>query len=235
MSGGQLGWPWGHPEGDLRSAGGSTINLGDWSISSRQIFGHRKSGQATVVRGAGRGTRRCGFSDTNQVLWCRKRVQGGPPGLYTDPGPGPYQPGRAEPTSTAALALTGGSKASPGAQPTHPDSQDRSFPDRRRSLLRVPVRLILLGAQAGASGSPSLLRPGMAPLCCESPEPRDRAHVRPLACPWPQNGFRMSPGAGWGCWGGVPPPSTDLNKDTRSQPGPPPCPDKGRPYRNRGS
>lgn len=96
VSGGQLGWPWGHPEGDLRSAGGSTINLGDWSISSRQMFRHRRSGQATVVRGAGRGTRRCGFSDTNQVLWCRKRVQGRPPGLYTDPGPGPYQPGRAE-------------------------------------------------------------------------------------------------------------------------------------------
>lgn len=172
------------------------------------MFRHRRSGQATVVRGAGRGTRRCGFSDTNQVLWCRKRVQGRPPGLYTDPGPGPYQPGRAEPTSTAALALTGGSKASPGAQPTHPDSQDRSFPDRRRALLRVPVRLILLGAQAGASGSPSLLRPGVAPLCCESPELQDRAHVRPLACPWPQNGFRMSPGAGWGCWGGAPPPLT---------------------------
>lgn len=85
---------------------------------------------------------------------------------------------------------------------------------------------ILLGDQAGGSG---LHLPGVAALCCESPEPRDGAHARPFACPWPQNWFRMGTGASRGCWGAGPPRPLIPTRARGRSPGHHPAPTKADP------
>lgn len=236
MSGGQLGWPWGHPEviSGRRVAAPSIWAIGPFradrcSDTGGQVkplwCGVRGGGQGGVASqtqtrscGAGRGFR-AGLQVSTPTLALGPTSQDVLSGSHVHSSPGTHRRLQGQPRGTAHTPRLPG----PQLSRPMPSSAPRTC---ALNPARRPGRGLWVPLPAAPWRGPSVLRVSGT----TRPGPRQAPCVS-LASEWIQD----EPWSRVGLLGRCPSPPTDLNKDTRSQPGPPPCPDKGRPYRNRGS